>query len=115
MKHSLKLPTEIKSSRFKNVECTSTKHKKQRHHAVKLTNIGDYAPDLNAVVTSASSYEDFLYLFGWFSFHKHLRFTGQQGNQEAISLTPLYHFHLLHRHLDTRLTITIESSHLHIA
>ena len=36
----------------------------------------------------------------WVFFHEHSQFTGQQGKGEAISLSPLYHFHLLHRHLD---------------
>ena len=35
-------------------------------------------------------------------FHEHSRFKGQQGKREVISLTPLYHFHTLHRHLDIR-------------
>ena len=30
-------------------------------------------------------------------------------------LTPLYHFHLLHKHLGISLAITVESSPLHIA
>ena len=42
-------------------------------------------------------------------------FTGQQGKGEATSLTPLYHFHPLHRHLDISQPITAESSPLHIA
>ena len=50
----------------------------------------------------------------FFFFHKHSRFTAQQGKGEAISLIPLYHFHLLHRHLDSR-AITAESSPLHTA
>ena len=29
-------------------------------------------------------------------FHEHSQFTGQQGKGEAISLTPLFHFHPLH-------------------
>ena len=33
---------------------------------------------------------------------------------EAISLTPLYHFRPLHRHLDITRAITAESSPLHI-
>ena len=33
-------------------------------------------------------------------FHKHSRITGLQGKGEGISLTPHYHFHPLHRHLD---------------
>ena len=34
----------------------------------------------------------------WVFFHEHSRFTGLQGKQQGISLTPLYHFHPLHRH-----------------
>ena len=51
----------------------------------------------------------------WVFFHEHSRFAGQQGKGEAISLTPLYHFHPLHRHLDISLAITAEISPLHIA
>ena len=51
----------------------------------------------------------------WVFFHAHSRFTGQQGKGEAIYLTPHYHFHLLHRHLDISRAITAESSLLHIA
>ena len=54
----------------------------------------------------------------WISFHEHSRFIGQQGNGEAISVTPLYHFHSLHRHLvhlEIILAITTEILLLHIA
>ena len=51
----------------------------------------------------------------WVFFHEHSRFTGQQGKGEGISLTPLYHFHHLHRHLDFSWAIAAESSLLHIA
>ena len=53
----------------------------------------------------------------WVLFHEHSRFTGQHGKGEAISisLSPLYHFHMLHRHLDISCTITAKSSPLHIA
>ena len=40
--------------------------------------------------------------------------TGQQGKGEAISSTPLYHFHPLHRHLDISQAITAVSSPLRI-
>ena len=50
-----------------------------------------------------------------FFFHKHSRFTGQQGKGEGIYLTPVYHFHPLHRHLDISQAVTAESSPLHIA
>ena len=51
----------------------------------------------------------------WVFFHAHSRFTGQQGKGKGIYLTPLYHFHPLHRHLDISRAITAESSPLHIA
>ena len=58
----------------------------------------------------------FFFFFSiWILFHEHSRFTGQQGKGEGIYLTPLYHFHPLHRHLDISRAITTESSPLHIA
>ena len=51
----------------------------------------------------------------WVFFHEHSRFIGQQGKVEGISLTPLYHFHPPHRHLDISRAIIAESSPLHIA
>ena len=57
----------------------------------------------------------FLFFSIWVFFHEHSRFTGQQGKGEGIYLTPLYHFHPLHRHLDISRAITAESSPLHIA
>ena len=50
----------------------------------------------------------------WVFFHDHLRTTGLQGKREGISLTPHYHFHPLHRHLDINWVIATESSRLHI-
>ena len=50
----------------------------------------------------------FFYL-GFFS----QTFTEQQGKGDAISLTLLYHFHLLHIHLEVNQTITPESSPQH--
>ena len=50
----------------------------------------------------------------WDFSHNHSRITGPQGKGEGISLTPHYHFHPLHRHLDVRRAITAESSPLHI-
>ena len=51
----------------------------------------------------------------WVFFHEHSRITGLQGKGEGISLSPHYHFHPLHRHLDIRWAITAESSPLAIA
>ena len=46
--------------------------------------------------------------------HDHSRIAGLQGKGEDISVTPHYHFHLLHKHLDISRAITAESSPLHI-
>ena len=56
-----------------------------------------------------------MYLIYYIHFHEHSRITGLQGKGEGISLTPHYHFHPLHRHLDIRWAINAESSPLHIA
>ena len=47
-------------------------------------------------------------------FYEHSRFIGQQGKGEAISLTPLFHFHPPHIHLEISRVISAESSLLHI-
>ena len=41
------------------------------------------------------------------------RITRHQGKREAIPLTLLYHFHLLHRHYNQ--VVATDNSHLHIA
>ena len=46
--------------------------------------------------------------------HEHSQFTGQKGKGEAISWTPPYHFHRLHRLLEISGAIPAESSPLHI-
>ena len=51
----------------------------------------------------------------WVFIHEHSRFTGEQGKGESISLIPLYHFQLLHRHLDIIRAIAVENSTSHIA
>ena len=62
------------------------------------------------------SFVDFRFFFSFFSilvfFHEHLRFTGQQGKGEVTSLIPVYHVHLLHRHLEISRAIPTESSTL---
>ena len=57
----------------------------------------------------------FLFFSIWIFFHEHSRITGLQGKGEGISLTPHYHFHPLHRHLDISRAIAAESSPLYIA
>ena len=51
----------------------------------------------------------------WVFFHEHTRITGLQEKGAGIPLSPHYHFHLLHRHLDISRAITAENSPLHIA
>ena len=61
---------------------------------------------------SSDKHDIFSYLY---FFHKHSRFTVHQGKWEAISLTPLYHFHPVYRHKDIRRVTAAKSSPLHIA
>ena len=51
----------------------------------------------------------------WVFVHEDWQITGQQRKGDSISLTPHYHFHLLHRHLDISRAITAESVPLHMA
>ena len=50
----------------------------------------------------------------WVFFDNHSRIAGLQRKGEGISLTPQYHFHPLHGHLDISLAITAESLPLRI-
>ena len=67
----------------------------------------------NKTRATGTDYEH-LFFSIWVFFHDHSWTTGLQGKGEGISLTPHYHFHLLHRHLDISQVITVESSPLHI-
>ena len=51
----------------------------------------------------------------WVFFHNHSRIIVMQGNEEGISLTSHYHFHLLHRQLCINRAINNKSSSLHMA
>ena len=59
----------------------------------------------------------FLFFFFFYQgfFSRTSWFTGEEGKGEAISLTPLYHFHPLHRHLGVSQVIAAEISPLRIA
>ena len=70
---------------------------------------------LQHFLNSAMKTQTFFFFFIWVFSHDHSRITGLQGKGEGISLTPHYHFHPLHRHLDISRAITTESSPLHIA
>ena len=74
---------------------------------------------INIAVEVTNYYESFQVLPFFFSiwvfFHEHSWITGLQGKGEGIPLTPHYHFHMLHRHLDISWAITGESSPFHIA
>ena len=59
--------------------------------------------------------QNIINLFIYFFFLSGFSITGQQGKGEGIYLTPLYHFHPLHRDSDISRAITAESSPLHIA
>ena len=53
----------------------------------------------------------FRFSFHLFFCHGHSRFTGQHGKWEVTSLTPLYHFHLLYRHLDIFARRVLQRAH----
>ena len=55
------------------------------------------------------------FFYIWVFFHEHSWFTWQQGKGEGIHLTPHYHFHPLHSHLEISWVIVVESSPLHLA
>ena len=57
----------------------------------------------------------FIFIFHWVFFHKHSRLTWQQEKEEAFPLTPLYHFHTIHRHLDISRNNTAVNSTMYIA
>ena len=75
----------------------------------------DYLQLSASQVPTMMSFFFFFFFSIWVFFHEHSQFTGQQGKGEGIYLTPLYHFHPLHRHLDISRAITAESSPLRIA
>ena len=76
---------------------------------------------INKIALLSLTLSEFLRIFSFFLFfsirfffHEHSRTTALQGKGEGFSLTPHYHFHLLHRHLDISREITAENSPLHI-
>ena len=78
-----------------------------------------FSPNLamkHALQQMTGRFESFfsIFLSVFFFFHNYSQITGLQGKGEGISLTPHYHFHPLHRHLDISWAITAESSLLHI-
>ena len=80
----------------------------------KLSNIHRKTPALESLFNKVPVF--FFFFFSiWVFFHEPSLFTGQQRKGEGISLTPLYHFHPLHRQLDISLAIVAERSPLHIA
>ena len=50
----------------------------------------------------------------WVFFHEYWRFTGQLEKRDTISLSPLYHFHLVHRHLGISQEIIAKNSTLYL-
>ena len=62
-----------------------------------------------AVVFMTLVFFCFLFFSMWVFFHEHSRITRLQGKGEGISLTPHYHFHSLHGHLDISRAITAEN------
>ena len=85
-----------------------------RHFFIDEKNLQKFSYQ-RAYICLVILHDNFFFFSIWVFFHEHSRFTGQQGKGEGIFLTPLYHFHPLHRHLDISRAITAGSSPLHIA
>ena len=75
------------------------------NHGVKVEIIYSGLKMLETIITKPFFYLGFL----------SQTFTGQQGKGDAIYLTPLYHFHPFHRHLEVNQVITADSLPQHIA
>ena len=83
-----------------------------RHESVKML-FTHHTPKICSYMSWSRI--SFIFVFFYQGFFSRISwFTGQQGNGEAISLTSLYHFHLLYRHLDISQIIAAESSLLRI-
>ena len=76
-------------------------------------NIFNISTQTEEIETTVNLNKGFLFSI-WVFCHDHSRITGLQGKAERISLTPHYHFHPLHGHLDISRAITAESSPLYI-
>ena len=79
-----------------------------------LDHLYNIRPNFNSLCTKFFIFNPAGFFSMWVLFHEHSRITGLQGKREGISLTPHYHFHPLHRHLDISRAIAGESSPLHI-
>ena len=86
------------------------KTKKARQKFKYLENENNFQGEIKSIF-----HPIFFFFSIWVFFHEHSRFARQQGKGEGIYLTPLYHFHPLHGHLDISRAIAAESSPLHIA
>ena len=83
----------------------------------KLTDVNSVTNVIGESISSMQMWNIYIYIYIFFYlvfFHEHSRITGLQGKGEGISLTPHYHFHPIHRHLDISRAITAESSPLHL-
>ena len=112
---------EVKS-RNKNLAMAWTDYKKAydmgpHSWIIECLDLFGVAENIKSLLLNSMGKYIYIYFFFsiWVFFHEHSRFTGQQGKGEGIYLTPLYHFHPLHRHLDISRAITAESSPLRIA
>ena len=119
------LPQKLSNNlRLKKLE--NKKRERKSRYWVKRQGSAQLSPNLETsfsknlfLATAAKTYAKadikvFLFFFylGFLSQTFTIHETAGEG--EGIYLTPLYHFHLLHRHLDISRAITAESSPLHI-
>ena len=87
--------------------------------AASVTYFYSISKDCNVYLSLHISFQESIYSFISFNVYpqdrkNNKRITGLWGKGEDIFLTPHYHFHTLHRHLDISRAITAESSPLYI-
>ena len=75
---------------------------------------GHFSCSVRRKLISLHGNELVFFLFG-FPFHNYSRIKGQKQKGGPIFLTPVHHFHFLHRYLDISRAIITDTSSLHIA
>ena len=101
-----------------SIQLPNTHKHAHTHRAIaicdQVSNLKTFWMEFRAIFSKIASISISFFSI-WVFFYEHSQFTGQQGKREGIYLTPLYHFHPLHGHLDISRAIAAESSPLRIA
>ena len=86
-----------------SIQLPNTHKHAHTHRAIaicdQVSNLKTFWMEFRAIFSKIASISISFFSI-WVFFYEHSQFTGQQGKREGIYLTPLYHFHQLHRHLN---------------